>query len=64
MENWLALLIIGVTIALLIGNFSTFYKSTDKKMRTKSLNDRKETLPRSHQSKHKMPTIKQEQFKK
>ncbi|MBU2924692.1 hypothetical protein Q4506_09470 [Colwellia sp. 4_MG-2023] len=64
MENWLAILIIGVTIALLIGNFSTFYKSTNHKMRKKALNDREETLPRTNKSEHKMPTIKQDQFKK
>jgi hypothetical protein len=33
-------------------------------MRKKSLNEREETLPRSNKSEHKMPTIKQDQFKK
>ena len=64
MENWLAILIIGVPIALLIGNFSTFYNNTSHKMRKKSLNEREETLPRSNKSDHKMPTIKQDPFKK
>ena len=64
MENWLAILIIGVTIALLIGNFSTFYNNTSHKMRKKSLNDREETLPRSTQYKHKMPTIDSNKLKK
>ncbi|MCI2284105.1 DUF2897 family protein [Colwellia sp. MSW7] len=58
MDNWIAYLIIGIALVLIIGNFSTFQKSTHHKMRKQNLNDREETLPRTHRTDHKMPTIK------
>lgn len=58
MDNWIPYIIIGIALVLIIGNFSTFQKSTHHKMRKKNLNDLEETLPRSHRSDHKMPTIK------
>jgi len=64
MENWLALLIIGITIALLIGNFSSFYRNSNHKMREKSLNDRKETIPRVNKVEHKMSTIDKNKLNK
>lgn len=58
MDNWIAYVIIGISVIIFIGNFSTFQKNIHQKMRKKSLNDLKETLPRSKKSKHKLPTIK------
>ena len=60
----MAYLIIGIAAVLIIGNFSTFQKSTHQKMRKKNLNDLEETIPRTKQAPHKMPTIKQKSFKK
>jgi hypothetical protein len=64
MDNWIAYIIIGVAVVLLIGNFSTFQKSTHHKMRKTNLNELEETLPRSTQSAHKMPTIDNSKLKK
>ena len=47
MENWLAIAIVLIILAILIGNFSTFQENTKHKMRPKGLNDLKETLPRT-----------------
>ena len=58
MDDWIAYIIIGIALVLIIGNFSTFQKSTHHKMRNKNLNDLEETLPRTHRTEHKMPTIK------
>lgn len=57
MDNWIPYIIIGIAVVLIIGNFSTFQKSTHHKMRRTNLNDLKETLPRSQKTDHKMPTI-------
>ena len=57
MDNWLAIFMIVITVVIIIGNFSTFQKSTKQKMRKKSLNDREETLPRTNKSAHKMESI-------
>ena len=57
MDNWLAIFIIVITVVIIIGNLSTFQKSSKQKMRNKSLNDREETLPRTHKSTHKMKSI-------
>ncbi len=57
MDNWLAILIIGIAVVIIIGNFSTFQKNTHQKLRKTNLNDMKETLPRSHKTDHKMPTV-------
>ena len=58
MDNWIAYVIIGIAVVIMIGNFSTFQKNTHQRMRKKNLNDLKETLPRSQRTDHKMPTIK------
>lgn len=57
MDNWIAYIIIGIAVVIIIGNFSTFQKNTHQKMRKKNLNDLEETLPRTQQTDHKMPTI-------
>jgi len=64
MDNWIAYLIIGIAVVIIIGNFSTFQKNTHQKMRKKNLNDLEETLPRSKQTEHKMPTIEKDKLKK
>jgi len=56
-DNWLAYLIIGIAVVIIIGNFSTFQKNTNQRMRKKNLNDLKETLPRTQRTEHKMQTI-------
>ena len=58
MNNWLSIIIIIAALVLIIGNFSTFQKSSKTPLRKKNLNDLKETLPRSHKTPHKMPTKK------
>jgi len=58
MDNWLAIFMIVITVVIIIGNLSTFQKSSKQKMRKNSLNDRKETLPRTNKSVHKMQSIK------
>lgn len=57
MDNWIAYVIIIISVVIVIGNFSTFQKNTNQKMRKKNLNDLEETLPRSNQAAHKMPTV-------
>lgn len=57
MDNWLAIFMVVITVVIIIGNLSTFQKSSKQKMRKDSLNDRKETLPRTNKSAHKMPPI-------
>ena len=39
MDNWIAYVIIGIAVVIIIGNFSTFQKSSHHKMRKKNLND-------------------------
>ena len=56
MDNWIAYIIIGVAVLIIIGNFSTFQKSTHHKMRKKNLNDLEETLPRANKTKHTLRT--------
>ena len=56
-DNWIAYLIIGIAVVIIIGNFSTFQKNTHQRMRKKNLNDLKETLPRTQRTEHKMPAI-------
>lgn len=63
MDNWIAIIIIIIAVALIVGNFSTFQRTSHQKMRKTSLNDRKETLPRSHKTDHKMPTIDKNKLK-
>jgi hypothetical protein len=57
MDNWLAIFMIVITVVIIIGNLSTFQKSSKQKMRKTSLNDRAETLPRSNKSAHKMESV-------
>jgi len=57
MDNWLAIFMIVITVVIIIGNLSTFQKSSNQKMRKKSLNDLEETLPRTNKSVHKMDTV-------
>lgn len=64
MDNWIAYVIITIAVAIIIGNFSTFQKNTNQKMRKNNLNDLKETLPRSNKTDHKMSTIDKNKFKK
>ncbi len=64
MENWIAYIIIAIAFIIIIGNFSTFQKNTNQKMRKKNLNDLKETLPRTQKTQHTMPTIEKERLKK
>ena len=64
MDDWIAYIIIGIAFVIIVGNFSTFQKSTHHKMRKKNLNDLEETLPRSQRTEHKMATIKKDEFKK
>ncbi|MDO6446140.1 hypothetical protein Q4493_10170 [Colwellia sp. 1_MG-2023] len=57
MDSWIAPTLIIIALVLIIGNFSTFQKSAKTPLRKKSLNDLKETLPRSHKTEHKMKTV-------
>lgn len=47
MNDWLISFIIIAALALIIGSLSTFQKSSKMPLRKKSLNDLKETIPRS-----------------
>lgn len=64
MDNWIAYIMITIAVVIIIGNFSTFQKNTNQRMRKKNLNDLEETLPRSQQKEHVMPTIEKERLKK
>jgi len=64
MDNWIAYLIVGIAVVIIIGNFSTFQKNTHQKMRKKNLNDLEETLPRSQRTEHKMSTVPKDKLKK
>ncbi|MGB2739515.1 MAG: hypothetical protein WBC60_03040 [Cognaticolwellia sp.] len=56
-EEWIAPAIIIISLVILIGNLSTFQKSAKTPLRKKSLNDLKETIPRTQKSAHQMPPI-------
>jgi hypothetical protein len=58
MGDWLPLVIIIVIVMFMIGNFSTVQKSAKRPLRKKSLNDLEETLPRTHKTEYKLPTVK------
>lgn len=64
MDNWIPYVIITIVFVIIIGNFSTFQKNTNQKMRKKNLNDLDETLPRSHKTDHQMPTVDKNKLKK
>jgi hypothetical protein len=51
-------------MVIIIGNLSTFQKSSKQKMRKKGLNDLKETLPRTTKNAHKMDTINKQRIDK
>jgi hypothetical protein len=59
MNDWLTVVIIVLVCVIMIGNFSTFQKNSKTPLRKKSLNDLKETLPRSNKTAHKLTTVKQ-----
>ncbi|PKG81953.1 hypothetical protein CXF85_15575 [Colwellia sp. 75C3] len=63
MDNWLAIFMIVITVVIIIGNLSTFQKSSKQRMRKKSLNDREETLPRTNKSAHKMKPVEKNPLK-
>jgi hypothetical protein len=56
-ESWVAPTIVIIALVILIGNLSTFQKSAKTPLRKKSLNDLKETLPRSNKSAPKMASF-------
>ena len=58
MDNWLAVIMIVIAVAVIIGNLSTVQKNSKQKLRKQSLNDLKETLPRTNKTNHKMAAIK------
>jgi hypothetical protein len=64
MDSWIPYVIITLACVIIIGNFSTFQKNTNQRMRKKNLNDLDETLPRSHKTDHKMSTIGTKKLKK
>ena len=64
MDNWMAYVIITIAVVIIIGNFSTFQKNTNQRMRKKNLNDLEETLPRNHKTEHVMPTIEKNKLGK
>ncbi len=56
MDNWIAVVMIIIALVIIIGNLSSFQKTSKQKLRKKGLNDLQETLPRSQKTQHKMPT--------
>ena len=64
MDNWIAYAIITIAFVIIVGNFSTFQKNTNQRMRKKNLNDLEETLPRNNKTDHKMPTLDKNKLKK
>ena len=57
MDDWISIVVIIIVAAIFIGNLSTFEKNSKQKLRKTGLNDLKETLPRTHKTKHKLPTV-------
>lgn len=51
MDGWVSLVVILIAAIIIIGNLSTFQKSSKTPLRKKGLNDLKETLPRTNKSK-------------
>lgn len=64
MNNWIAIFLVVIIMVIIIGNLSTFQKSSKQKMRKKGLNDLKETLPRTTKNAHKMDTINKQRIDK
>lgn len=50
MSTWLVVLIIVLVLALIISNINLLHKNASQPLRKTSLNDLKETLPRSGKS--------------
>lgn len=63
MDNWIAIIMIGIAVVIIVGNLSTFQKSSHHRMRKTNLNDMKETLPRNHNKAHKLPTVEKNKLK-
>lgn len=63
MDDWLAIIMIVIAVVIIVGNLSTFQKSSHHKMRKTNLNDMKETLPRSSKTTHTLPTINKDKLK-
>ncbi|WP_245825349.1 hypothetical protein [Pseudocolwellia agarivorans] len=57
MGEWLIPIVIIGVVLFYIGNLSTLQKNAKTPLRKKGLNDLEETLPRSHKTDHKMPTV-------
>ncbi|HCH69738.1 MAG TPA: hypothetical protein DE042_04425 [Colwellia sp.] len=63
MDNWIAYAMITIAFVIIVGNFSTFQKNTNQRMRKKNLNDLEETLPRNNKTDNKMPTLDKNKLK-
>ena len=63
MDNWIAILFVVIAIIIIVGNLSTFHKSSHQRMRKKGLNDLEETLPRTNKTEHKMQSTKSNKSK-
>lgn len=59
-NDWIVPVLLIIVAVILIGNFSTFQKNSKTPLRKQSLNDLKETLPRSQKTKHQIPTVSAE----
>jgi len=59
MSDWLIIGVIVLVLMVIIGNLSILQKNAKTPLRKKSLNELKETIPRSNKTEHKLPTIKQ-----
>jgi hypothetical protein len=57
MGEWIIPIVIIGVVLFYIGNLSTLQKNAKTPLRKKGLNDLKETLPRSHKTDQKMPTV-------
>ena len=56
-SSWLPIIIIIGVVLFMIGNFSTVQKNAKTPLRKKSLNDLKETLPRTNKGKEEKKTF-------
>ena len=59
MSDWLPIIMVIIAAVIIIGNLSTFQKTSKRPLRKKGLNDLEETLPRGgKKSDQKMDTFK------
>lgn len=58
LEKWQIILCVILVVLFLVGGLSTVQKDAKKPLRKKSLNDLKETLPRSNKTTSSVDTIK------